>query len=377
MSSSNLHFKSLAEANLLPGSKVIARVDFNVPCVEGKVANDYRIKRVLPTLELLMKAGCKTVLISHLDRDSGDSLLPVAEYLSEWIPIEFAASLAEAEIKSPGLSEGTFLLIENIRKESGERENDEVFAQRLSKLGDFFVNDAFAVSHRTHASVTGIPKFLPSFAGLLLVEEIEHLVPALNPPQSALFVLGGAKFETKLPLLMKFLKRYTRVFVGGALANDIFQAMGLEVGASLVSPMAPDLGAIINQPNLRIPLDVAIERGGTVSFVEPPSVSPVDRIVDLGPKTGELLEQFASESEFILWNGPLGVYQEGRVVGTQSFAKAVARNPGKSVVGGGDTIAAIEKLGLMEKFGFVSTGGGAMLEFLANETLPGIEALKK
>lgn len=367
----------IAEVKLSRGTRVLARVDFNVPCNSGVVLNDYRIKRVLPTLKLLQDAGCRTVLLSHLDSDSGESLLPVVKYLAQHISISFADSLAQAEQKMASIADGTFLLVENIRKEKGEIEDDTAFSERLSKLGDMYVNDAFAVSHRKHASVVGVSEFLPSYAGILLIEEIEHLKLALNPGHDSLFVLGGAKFETKLPLLMKILGRYTRVFVGGALANDIFQTMGLEVGTSLVSPIAPNLSSIINQPNLRTPLDVLVERSGTVSFVRPELVTPMDRIVDLGPKTCELLDQFASESKFILWNGPLGVYQEGFRTGTQSFAKSVSRSRAKSVIGGGDTIAAVENLGLMEKFGFVSTGGGAMLEFLASETLPGIEALKR
>lgn len=375
MTSAN--FTSIAEAKLSGGTRVLARVDFNVPCSASGVQNDYRIKRVLPTLKLLEAAGCRTVLLSHLGSDAGDSLEPVAAYLAQHISISFAVSLEEAEKKALNLTNGSFLLVENIRKEKGETDNDSAFSQRLSKLGDVYVNDAFAVSHRKHASVVGVPALIPSYAGLLLVEELEHLRLALDPGPSSLFVLGGAKFETKLPLLMKFLTRYTRVFVGGALANDIFQSMGLEVGSSLVSSLAPDLRAITNQPNMRIPLDVAVEQNGAVSFIEPHAVKPFDRIVDLGPKSCELLEQFASESKFILWNGPLGVYQEGHTTGTQSFAKSISRSRAKSVVGGGDTVAAIEKLSLMEKFGFVSTGGGAMLDFLANETLPGIEALKR
>lgn len=371
-----LNIKSLKEANISKGARVLVRVDFNVPCSADAVLNDYRIRRALPTLELLSSLGARTVLISHLDSESGKSLAPVAQYLSKHLRVSFAASLSEAEQKSEAIREGEFLLVENIRNEKGEKENDEALAKRLAAFGDIYVNEAFAVSHRMHASVVGVPKFLPSYAGLLLMEEIEHLKTALSPASPSLFVLGGAKFETKLPLIVKFMRRYTRVFVGGALANDMFQAMGLEVGASLVSPVAPNLKDVIDQPNVRTPLDVEVRRDGVLFFIDPHEVKPQDRIMDLGPKTYELLDQFANESKFILWNGPLGVYQEGFTVATEQFAKSISRSGSESVIGGGDTIAAVEKLGLMDKFDFVSTGGGAMLEFLANETLPGIEVLK-
>ncbi|HEY4498456.1 MAG TPA: phosphoglycerate kinase [Candidatus Paceibacterota bacterium] len=369
--------KSIEEAKLSPGQRVLLRLDLNVPCKGGRVENDYRIRRSLPTLEYLEKCGCRTVILSHLNPGSGESLSPVYHYLKTRFSVSFASTLDSAHELSGSLQNGAFILVEDIRREKGEKENDEGFSKRLTSLADVFVNDAFGVSHRKHSSIVGVPKFLPSFAGFLLQEEIQGLTPALHPPKGSLFVLGGAKFETKLPLLLKFLDRYERVFVGGALANDIFHAMGLEVGTSLVSTIAPNLSTIINRPNLRIPLDVLVQREGEEHALEPEKVKMSDRIVDAGLKTVMLLEQFVSESSFVLWNGPLGVYQEGFVVGTHQFAKAMIRSKAISVVGGGDTIAAIEDLGLMEKFGFISTGGGAMLDFLANETLPGIEVLKK
>ncbi len=368
--------KPIKDAKLSRGMQVVLRLDLNVPCMNNVVQNDFRIKRILPTLEMLKEAGCKTVIISHIDADSGNTLAPIAKYLSSNFFVVFAESLDAGEKLAAQISEGGFVLVENIRRELGEMENGENFSRRLAALGDIYVNDAFAVSHREHASIVGVPKILPSYIGTLFEEEIKQLSLAFLPERPALFVLGGAKFETKLPLLLKLLNRYDRVFVGGALANDIFRTMGLEVGESLVSPIAADLKTIVNNPNLRIPLDVVVKRDGATETVSPEAVRTSDYIVDLGIKTVELLEQFASESKFILWNGPLGLYQDEFMTGTEQFAKSVARSGARSIIGGGDTIAAVEKLGLSEKFSFISTGGGAMLEFLANETLPGIEALK-
>ncbi len=367
----------LKDSDFARGTRIILRLDLNVLCEDGSVSNDFRIKRALPTLDFLSKRGCRTLIISHLDDESGTTLEPVARYLEKTHQVSFAPSLSLAESMVNDIPEGGFLLVENIRREKGEVENDEVLSRRLAGLGEYYVNDAFGVSHREHASVVGVPKLLPSFAGFLLEEEIRELTPALQVGTHALFVLGGAKFETKLPLLLKFLDRYERVFVGGALANDIFHAMGLEVGTSLVSTIAPDLTTMVNNPKLRVPLDVLIERDGKTHTEPPEALSVSDRIVDAGLKTVMLLEEFVAQSDFVLWNGPLGVYQEGFTVATEQFAKTVSRSRAKSIIGGGDTIAAVERIGKLDEFDFVSTGGGAMLEYLSKETLPGIEALKR
>lgn len=368
--------RSVAEAKLARGARVLVRVDFNVPCASGVVENDFRIRRALPTLELLHRKGCRTVIVSHLDKNSGETLKPVADYLAQRFPTEFSETLKVAEARSKKIKEGAFLLVENIRREDGETTNDTAFAHRLAKLGDIYINEAFAVSHREHASIIGVPKLLPSYAGFLLLEETDKLTVAFNPPKGSLFVLGGVKFETKLPLVKKFLARYERVFIGGALANDIFQSKGLEVGMSLVSPSVPDIKEIASRSNLLIPPDVSVKREGALCTVSPQEVVQTDHIVDVGVRTTELLKKLIREATFILWNGPLGVYEEGFTQGTERFARAVAESGVQSIVGGGDTVAAIEKLGLIERFGFISTGGGAMLEFLADETLVGIEALQ-
>src|SRR3989338_3586171 len=369
--------RSIDEAQLSDGTRVLLRLDLNIPCRNGVVQNDYRIKRVFPTLRKLAKSRCRTTILSHLGADVGETLRPVFEYLKKSFSISFAPDLASGEQQAALISDGNFLLIENIRRESGEMENDETFAKRLSTLWHLYINDAFAVSHRAHASVVGVSKFLPSFAGFLVLDEVRELSISFDPPRPALFILGGAKFETKLPLLLKFLDRYDRAFVGGALANDIFKARGVVIGSSLVSTHALNLKVISERTNLRTPLDFVVQRGERHFIAEALGVSEGDRIVDSGPKTGEFLHELVNQSKFVLWNGPLGEYQKGFAAHTEELAKIIADGAAHSIVGGGDTITAIEKLGLFDRFGFVSTGGGAMLEFLANETLVGLEVLKK
>ncbi|OHA18124.1 MAG: phosphoglycerate kinase [Candidatus Taylorbacteria bacterium RIFCSPHIGHO2_01_FULL_46_22b] len=368
---------SLLDAPLSAGTRVLLALDLNVSCQDGKVTDTFRIEKVLPTLEYLSKKGCRTMIISHMGSDGSRTLAPIAEFLKKTFKILFANSLSEAREMSATLSNGEFLLLENIRREAGEMANDPELAKRLASLADIYVNEAFSVSHRAHSSVVGVPKLLPSFAGFQFIEEVEKLSTALKPIHPSLFVLGGAKFETKLPLLMKFLNRYDRVFVGGALANDLFRAMGVSVGDSLVSERTLDLKVVTENPSVRLPLDFLVQKGPVTVVTPPEALGKGERVVDSGPKTAEFLAELAAESKFILWNGPLGEFERGFSERTLAFARAVAESGAHSIVGGGDTISAIQSLNMLEKFDFVSTGGGAMLDFLANETLPGIEALKK
>ncbi|TSC67822.1 MAG: Phosphoglycerate kinase [Parcubacteria group bacterium Gr01-1014_73] len=344
----------------LAGKRVLLRLDLNVPIKDGKVVDDFRIRKILPTLELLHNAGARTIILSHLEGKGGDSLRPVWQELRKRFLMSFSANFSELAKNVADLEDGGFTFFENLRVNAGEKANDENFARELASFGEIFVNEAFAVSHRAHASIVGLPRLLPSFAGLLFAEETRRLSAALKPPRPALFILGGAKFETKLPLLKKFIGLYDLVFVGGALANDFLKAQGFDVGNSLISKTPPDLNSLIKS-NLHLPVDtITAER---------------KKIVDAGPKTLEILRKLISKAQFILWNGPLGEYEVGFDTGTKNLAAMIAQSQAKSVVGGGDTVAAITALGLEDKFSFVSTGGGAMLDFLANETLPGLQSL--
>jgi phosphoglycerate kinase len=267
-------------------------------------------------------------------------------------------------------------LLENLRFDEGEKKNDPKFAKALASLGDIYVNDAFSVSHRSHASVVGIPALLPSYAGFQLEREVTNLSKAFSPSHPFLFILGGAKFDTKLPLLSKFIKIADWVFVGGALATDIFKAKGYEVGKSFVSEGDFGLDEYKDNQNLLLPIDLVNQ---DKKIVKPENFGKEDSSMDCGPETITMLKEKINSAKMILWNGPLGVYEKGFRDGTLGLAKAIADNHGRgliSLVGGGDTVAAIAENNDDDKFTFVSTAGGAMLDFLANGTLPGIDVLQ-
>lgn len=341
--------KSILEAGNLSGRRVLVRVDWSVPTQNGKVINNFQIKKSFPTIEYLQKAGAKITLISHAERDE-DSLEPIYECAKEFLP-------SLTFIKPSGL-----VLLENLRQNKDEKGNSKKFAKELASLGDIFVNEAFSVSHREHASVVGLPEILPSYAGLQLTLEVETLSKAFYPKRPFLFILGGAKFDTKLPLLKKFVHIADDIFVGGALAHNFFKELGKDIGDSLVSDGDFGLKELLNTGKIILPDDTIVED---------------KKIMDAGPITLETLKARIKNSNLVLWNGPLGSYERGYKVATLELAKIIAEFGKESIIGGGDTLAAVKELDLFDKFSFVSTGGGAMLEFLAMGTLPGIEALSK
>ncbi|MDD4989389.1 MAG: phosphoglycerate kinase [Candidatus Pacebacteria bacterium] len=369
--------KSIKEAGPLKGKRVLVRCDFNVPLSGDTITDDYRIQRTLPLLLYLQKEGAKVVLVSHIESED-KTLMPVFKYLREILPMFIVYSIYDKSADNifENLKEGSFVLLENVRRYEGEEKNDQKFAKDLSAFGEIYVNEAFSCSHRSHASIVGIPKYIPGFAGFLFEDEVKNLSKAFHPPHPFLFILAGAKFETKLPLVEKFLNLADNVFVGGALANDLFKAEGLEIGRSLISKGKLDLSSLLKNPKLILPSDVTVENGQKITVESPKSVSPQEKMVDAGPETDQVLKQKIKDAKFILWNGPLGQYEQGFKEPTFVLARAIAESAVETIVGGGDTLATIRELGLFDKFSFVSTGGGAMLEFLANETLPGIEALK-
>jgi phosphoglycerate kinase len=357
----------------LKGKRVLLRASLNVPLQAGTVTSDFRLAHALATMEYLLEEGVALVVMGHLGRE-GDTLLPVYEHLQKFIPISFSYTLEEAR-KNTKPGEAT--LLENIRSFEGEEDDGEVFAQALASLGDIYVNDAFADSHRMHASIVGVTRCLPSFAGALFLEEVEHLSKALTPISPALCILGGAKLETKVPLIRKFLPVYDKVFVGGALANDLFRGQGLSIGRSLASETPLEVADVVAHKNLMLPEDiVVVHADGSTAVVGPEDVGGGDSILDIGPASVERLVKRAQKSSFVLWNGPLGNFERGFKEPTEALAKALSQLSVPTIVGGGDTIAAITSLKLIDKFTFVSTAGGAMLEFLEAGTLPGIEALK-
>lgn len=348
---------------------ILVRGALNVPIENGRVVNDYRLRRALPTIKFLTERGARVILISHLtgqvsNESSTKTLAPVATALGKLISgVSFFGEIVGERARSAirALPPGEVLVLENLRRDKREIMNDRSFAKELALLADIFVEDSFDECHRPYASIISLPELLPSYAGLLLEEEVRELSRALTPKHPSLAVIGGAKFGTKEAVLARLLETYDHVFVGGALANNFFKASGKEVGKSLVS--GGDLSHIkklLLNPRLVLPVD---------------SVIKDEKILDSGHATSALLADLATKAKTILWNGPLGMYESGYTEATNAFAEAVARSSAYSVIGGGDTIAAIEHLGLLPKFSFVSTGGGAMLDFLAKGTLPGIEAL--
>jgi len=353
--------KDIRDVEKLDGVRVLVRLDLNVPVQNNVVVDDYRIRKSVPLIEYLQKKGAKIILISHIETKDNPTLEPISKYLNKL----GVNCVFEKNYKKALDSKEQILLLENLRNYEGEKLNDKKFAKELASLGDIYVNEAFAVSHREHASVCAITEFIPSYMGIQFNEEIKHLSSAFNPPHPFLFILGGAKFETKLPLIEKFVDIADKVFVGGALANNFFRELGKNIGSSLYSPQNFDLNRIINKNKVLLPVD---------------SVLKGDAIMDCGMKTVEILRKEIEKAEYILWNGPLGAYESGYRASTLQLAEILAEatvRGAKTVVGGGDTIATIAELKLEDKFTFVSTGGGAMLEYLAKGTLPGIESLKK
>lgn len=364
----------------LKGKKILLRVDVSVPMRDGRILDDFGIRKIVPTLRFLRERGAHILIITHGEGDPTASLGPIYEYLKREFPgLLFCGELfsSETAVALASMRDGDMALFENVRKYPEEAANDLEFARRLGALADLYVNDAFSVSHREHASIVGVPRYLPSFIGLLFAEEMENLSRAFNPPHPFLFILGGIKFETKLPLLKKFLPIADRLFVGGALANDLFRKKGLEVGDSVVSGEDFDVNELIESEKIVLPVDVVTRaQNGETMLKGAEEVLPGEIIFDAGTVTLERLRRVIQGARFILWNGPLGNYEQGFGEATETLAHMLAESNATTIVGGGDTLAAIAKLNLEEKFTFVSTGGGAMLDFLANETLPGIEAIE-
>ncbi len=330
------------------GKRFLVRLDLNVPVENGKVMDDFRIVSSLETLNFIQQNGGKIIVIAHCEANKGEScnLDAATEELKKHI--------SDIEVRP------------NLRKHAGEKENSETFAQELAALGDIYVNDAFSVSHREHASIVGVPKLLPSYAGFQLEKEIKNLEKAFSPSNPFVFILGGAKFETKIPLIEKFLDKADTVFIGGALANDLLKASGMDVKNSIVSKdsseFADTFKNILAHPKVIQTTDVIWNESN-------------DMIYDIGMNTVEKVCEKIKDAKFVIWNGPLGYTEAGFDKATLRIAQAITESGAESIIGGGDTLAALKDSGYLDKFTFVSTGGGATLDFLANGTLPGIEAL--
>ena len=364
----------------ISGKRVLLRAGLDLPLNDkGEVSDMFRVHQASETILFLKKRGAKVIILSHIGRDPEESNEAVYRALRKAVPVFFVPDLLGALAKSAveAMKAGDVLLLENLRRDPREVAGDAHFAQELASFGDLYVDDAFPAVHRAHASLVGIPKLLPSYAGLLVRKEVDAIDAARSPQRPSLAILGGAKFETKAPLIKLLLEKYDHVFITGALANDVFKAHGLAVGRSLLSKELPSLD-ILSNPRFLSPVDVTVENGGgQATTKKPDAVEADEKIVDIGPETVAMLAPIIREAKFILWNGPTGIYEQGYNAYTKQIAELAAKGEAKIVVGGGDTIAAIEHAGVtMGPNTFLSTGGGAMLEYLLKGTLPGIEALK-
>ncbi|MEZ0208601.1 MAG: phosphoglycerate kinase [Candidatus Paceibacterota bacterium] len=364
----------LEDYSACKGKRVIIRLDWNMPVNEGVITDTSRAEVTFEFLKKLSFAGAKMVLMTHFG-EKGESLAPLIPYLQKHLPfVTFTTeqSFEKLEQMSRDVKSGEAMLLENVRMWKGEEENIPSLARSFATLGDMFINNAFSVSHREHASVVGIPKTLLSYMGPLFVRELEHLTLALNPVKPALMIIGGAKIKTKLALIEKYLDKGVRVFVGGAMVHDIWRNKNIEIGQSLHDASISLSETFVNHPLLMTPVDVILSTGVTVPHYDIPKDGIV---VDCGEDTVMLIARTIKESKTVIANGPLGLYEKGWLKGTEGVLTVLGESEAKSYIGGGDTVAVAHSLHLLRKFDFVSLGGGAMLDFLANGTLPGIHAV--
>ena len=380
------------------GKRVLVRVDFNVPMKDGAIANDTRIRASIPTIRYLAENGAKVIIASHRGRPKGErnaefTLRPCAERLSELLrmPVEFADDCVGpvAEHAVSFMADGSILLLENLRFYKEETDNDADFARRLASLADVAVNDAFGVSHRAHASVEGITKYLTTGAGFLLEKEIRFVGGAVaHPDHPFVAVIGGAKVSDKIEVIANLLTKVDVLIIGGGMANTFIAAQGYGTGISLVETDKIDLAKALIETAARlgkallIPTDVVVADSFSENAeyeVVPASAIPDGRMaLDIGPETARAFAGALKNAKTIVWNGPMGVFEmEPFAKGTEAVAKAVADSDAISIVGGGDSIAALEKTGLSSFITHISTGGGASLEYLEGKVLPGINALSE
>ncbi len=361
----------------LEGTRALIRVDFNVPLIRGRIVDDFRIAMTLPALLDLERRGAMITILGHLtEKKRHRSFAPMRKALERLCgrKILLARSVEEAILLQQKADRKTWILLENLRVFPGEEKNSVLFARALATLGDIYINEAFSQSHRPYASIVRLPGFLPAYAGPLFSREVARLSEVLDPEHPFLCIVGGVKFKTKVAVLDRFMKKADEVFVGGGLANTFLDAAGYEVG---ISPTEKDAEQnirrkFLSQKNLILPFDVVV-KGHKQKSVE--AVSAHDMIYDAGPETVRILKGKIASARMVLWNGPLGFIEQGYGQATEDLIHALARAKAKTVVGGGDTLAVIHRYKLEKKFYHISTGGGAMLEFLGRGTLPGIEAL--
>ncbi len=397
-----MSLKTINDIENIKGKKVVVRADLNVPTEDGKITDNSRIERFAPTAKLLSDKGAKVIIITHFGRPKGKKLpeFSVAfmkDSLSKAIgkPVEFVDDTIGEKVENTisKMNDGDIILLENVRFYAEEEANDAEFSKKLASLGEIFVNDAFSTSHRAHASTEGITKYLPSYAGLLMEEEINALTKALeNPAHPAIAIVGGSKVSTKLAVLENITKKVDALVIGGAMANTFLLAQGYNIGASMAEPEMTDTALKIideakkNGCEIILPVDVCVAKefkaNAENKFVGINDVDGDWKIFDVGPETSKMLDKKFEEAKTVLWNGPLGVFELTPFDrGTNELARTVAKltREGKltSVAGGGDTVSALNNAGVEDDFSYISTAGGAFLEWLEGKILPAIPPLQK
>lgn len=391
--------KTLKTAEI-KNKRVLLRCDFNVDIKNGKIVDDFRIKKALPTIRHLLENNNQVVIISHLGRpkpkkglscffDKKNSLRPVAKRLSQLLGkrVEFYRNFTGfiSRKRIQRFVPKRIIFLENIRFYEGEEKNDEQFAQVLADLGDVYVNDAFGASHREHASIVLLPKLKPSYIGLLFEEELNNLSPIVkNPQRPLIIVLGGAKDKTKIPLISKLLELADHLLIGGKIANTILAGKGYAIGKFIMDQKIKEIVEKINltNPKIHLPVDGVVSlKEIDKEYIHVAAVGKIRReeeCFDIGPETVGIFSEILKEAKTVVWNGPLGLVEEEEFQeGSKRIAQTIIRNGCRSIIGGGDTIKFLDQQKLLDYFDFVSTGGGAMLEYLAEGTLPGIEVLEK
>ncbi|HHT95213.1 MAG TPA: phosphoglycerate kinase [Clostridia bacterium] len=388
--------KTVEDINV-SGKKVIARMDFNVPLKDGVITDDKRIREAMKTIKYLSDHGAKTILVSHLGRPKGEfnpkySLAPIAARISELLgkPVTLAKDVIgeDAKAKAAALKDGDVMLLENVRFHAEEEQNDKEFSKKLASMAEIFVNDAFGTAHRAHSSTAGIADYLPAVCGFLIKKEIEIMGAALaHPARPFVAILGGAKVSDKIGVIESLLDKVDTILIGGGMAYTFFKAQGHDIGTSICELDKLDFAneliakAKKKKVNLLLPLDTVVAdefkndaMKKTVDF----NAIPADMMgMDIGEKTVKLFTKEILKAKTVVWNGPMGVFEfENFANGTRKIAKAVADSGSVSIIGGGDSAAAIEILGYADKVTHISTGGGASLEFLEGKVLPGIDVLE-
>jgi phosphoglycerate kinase len=378
------------------GKRALVRVDFNVPLADGKIADDTRIRAALPTIQYLLEHGASVVLMSHLGRPKNKvveelRLAPIAAHLAELLgrPVKTVPETTgpAAEAAAQSLKPGEVLMLENTRFDPREEANDESMARELARLGDVYVNDAFGAAHRAHASTEGVARFLPAVSGLLLEKELAELGSLLeNPERPFVAIMGGAKISDKISVITNLLRIVDSLVIGGGMANTFLLAMGYNVGDSLAERDAVEqVNKILffaqgRETEILLPEDVviadAMDANANHKVVAVDQVADGWRILDIGPKTVATFSEEIKGAKTIFWNGPMGYFEAAPFAeGTRAIAQVVAESGARTVIGGGDSVAAIEQMGLADKIGHISTGGGASLELLEGQVLPGVAAL--